>query len=631
MKRKLLSLLMVLGLLLGMLPQLILPAFAASYSGSCGIGVTWNLDTDSGLLTISGAERMYPYGKESSNAPWFPHRELITAVQIRDGVLGIGAYAFYSCKNMKSVTLPDSVTFIEEGAFDSCSALTQLELPETLKTIGYGAFFECVGLTSIRVPASVMSLGSATFFGCTGLKEVTLEDGLIHMETNAFGDCTSLTSVQIPDSVVYLTPTAFRGCSKLTSVLVQDSNPRFSNDELGLLYNKDKTELLLCPGGYKGSFSIPNSVNTVGSWAFIDCFALTGVNFHKGVTTIREHAFANCHGLKTVAIPAGVTEISDYAFFYCSGLTKVTIPNSVTRIGDHAFSQCISLPDISIPNSVTVIESAAFERCNSFIHVTIPEGVSEIKSIFFDNEKLKSVTIRNENPTVVDFAFLCCPELTDLYFLGNAPKVKDSPFPETVTLHYLEGAEGWTEPTWKGYKAVASKGFFDVQGTDYYSEPVAWALEQNITNGTSEGYFSPDRGCTRGQIVTFLWRAAGSPEPKGSTNPFADVSSNAYYYKAVLWAVENQITTGTGNGKFSPEATCTRGQVATFLWRAKGEPAPGSETNPFKDLNTGMYYFDAILWAVEKEITNGTGNGNFSPDNTCTRGQIVTFLYRAYH
>ena len=171
--------------------------------------------------------------------------------------------------------------------------------------------------------------------------------------------------------------------------------------------------------------------------------------------------------------------------------------------------------------------------------------------------------------------------------------------------------------------------FGDVKASDYYYDPVLWAVAKGITTGTSADKFSPEKACTRGQIVTFLWRAAGSPAPKSNANPFSDIKESDYFYKAVLWAVEEGITSGTGKGKFSPNNECTRAQVATFLWRAQGKPAPTSGTNAFTDIVEGSYYYEAVLWAVEMGITNGTGNGKFSPDNSCTRGQIVTFLYRA--
>ncbi len=175
--------------------------------------------------------------------------------------------------------------------------------------------------------------------------------------------------------------------------------------------------------------------------------------------------------------------------------------------------------------------------------------------------------------------------------------------------------------------AVAQGKFIDVAKSAYYAEPVDWAVENKVTNGTSAMTFSPENPCTRGQVVTFLWRAAGSPAPKSSKNPFNDVSKDAYYYKAVLWAVEQGITNGTSAATFSPGNPCTRGQVVTFLYRNADSPKVSAK-NPFKDVKSGAYYYDAVLWAVKNEITNGTSKTAFSPNQTCTRGQIVTFLFR---
>ena len=175
-----------------------------------------------------------------------------------------------------------------------------------------------------------------------------------------------------------------------------------------------------------------------------------------------------------------------------------------------------------------------------------------------------------------------------------------------------------------------SNPFSDVAQDQYYFDPVLWAVnhQPQITNGTSATTFSPDATCTRGQVVTFLWRAKGCPEPKQTNNPFTDVTADAYYYKAVLWAVEQGITNGTSATTFGPEQSCTRGQVVTFLWRAEGKPSQSGVKNGFTDVQAGQYYYDAVLWAVAQGITNGTSATTFSPDATCTRGQIVTFLYR---
>ena len=176
-------------------------------------------------------------------------------------------------------------------------------------------------------------------------------------------------------------------------------------------------------------------------------------------------------------------------------------------------------------------------------------------------------------------------------------------------------------------KKVETSPFSDVSTSAYYYEAVKWAQEKGITGGIGNGLFGPNQPCTRAQIVTFLWRAAGSPEPKAMSS-FADVSTDAYYAKAVAWAVENGITTGTGDGKFSPDTTCTRAQSVTFLFRAIGKLVDSKAE--FSDVLTDSYYANAVAWAVENGVTNGIGDGLFGPDNSCTRAQIVTFLFRAY-
>ena len=183
------------------------------------------------------------------------------------------------------------------------------------------------------------------------------------------------------------------------------------------------------------------------------------------------------------------------------------------------------------------------------------------------------------------------------------------------------------------FKASAPTGknpFTDVPAGSYYEDAVIWAVDKGITTGTSATTFNPNGICTRAQAVTFLWRAAGSPAAKSSAMPFADVKAGSYYYDAVLWAVEQGITKGTSDTMFSPDATCTRAQIVTFLWRSQKSPAAGM-ANPFADVAADTYYIDAVLWAVKHNITVGTTFSIFSPDEECTRAQIVTFLYRAHN
>ena len=170
--------------------------------------------------------------------------------------------------------------------------------------------------------------------------------------------------------------------------------------------------------------------------------------------------------------------------------------------------------------------------------------------------------------------------------------------------------------------------FVDVPADAYYYDAVLWAAEEGITGGVDATHFAPNATCTRAQAVTFLWRAAGSPAPKSSEMPFTDVAAGSYYETAVLWAVENGITKGTSDTTFTPNATCSRGQIVSFLWRALGSPA-ASTVNPFTDVAADAYYADAVLWAAENGITGGTSATTFSPAANCTRAQIVTFLWRA--
>ena len=179
-------------------------------------------------------------------------------------------------------------------------------------------------------------------------------------------------------------------------------------------------------------------------------------------------------------------------------------------------------------------------------------------------------------------------------------------------------------------EAKPTNPFVDVAEGTYYYDPVLWAVANGITSGVDATHFDPNGTCTRAHAVTFLWRAAGQPEPKTTQMPFKDVKAGSYYEKAVLWAVENKITNGTSTTTFSPDKNCTRAQIVTFLWRSEGEPYASDSNNPFTDIASD-YYMDAVFWAVKEGITNGTTPTTFSPNDRCNRAQIVTFIYRAMH
>ena len=206
----------------------------------------------------------------------------------------------------------------------------------------------------------------------------------------------------------------------------------------------------------------------------------------------------------------------------------------------------------------------------------------------------------------------------------------------TATAYYPAGNITWTEDVMKDYGGKItwvpynpSNPFTDVPLGAYYEEPVIWAVENGITDGVTETSFAPDNQCLRSQVVTFLHRAAKNPEPTSTNNPFTDMNTDNYFYKPVLWAVEKGITDGVSETAFGSNNVCTRGQVVTLLWRAAGKPDPTSTTNPFTDVNSDNYFYDPVLWALENGITDGVTETSFAPNATCTRAQVVTFLHRS--
>ena len=405
MKKRLLSFVLAVLMIASLLPATALAADVVT-SGTCGAegngsNLTWTLDSE-GLLTISGTGAMKDYAFYSNKAPW-SYQEIRSAV-IDNGVTSIGDYAFCHCDYLASVIIPNSVTSIGDSAF-VYSSLTSVTIPSSVTSIGGSAFQRCSSLTSVTIPDSVTSIGD-----------------------HAFYDCTSLTSVTIPNSVTSIGGYAFRKCTSLTGIWVAEGSSHYSSDAFGVLFNKDKTTLVQCPGAF-AAYTIPNSVTSIDDGAFCECTSLKSVTIPDGVTSIGVDAFGGCASLISMTIPDSVTSIGDNAFAGCRSLTSVTIPNSVTSIGDNTFDQCTSLTSVAIPGSVTSIGRYAFFYCTSLTSVAIPDSVTSIGHGAFEGcASLTSVTIPDSVTSIGDQAFEGCASLTSVTIPNSVTSIGDFAF-----------------------------------------------------------------------------------------------------------------------------------------------------------------------------------------------------------
>ena len=396
--KKVISLFLSFVMLLSLTAGLDFSAYADTLTtGKCGENVTYSFDSDTGTLTISGTGDMYDY--YSSKESVFYNNGKIKAVIIEKGVTSIGDSAFRECTSLTSITISDSVT-----------------------SIGWLAFYNCTSLTSVTIPDSVTSIGYS-----------------------AFWNCTSLTSVTIPDSVTSIDDYAFVNCESLISINVEENNSNYSSVN-GVLFNRNQNELICYPAGKNDkTYEIPDSVTSIGGFAFCSCTSLESVTIPDSVTSIGMDAFNNCTSLTSVTISDSVTSIGRSAFYNCTSLTSVTIPKGVTSIGMYAFYNCTSLESVTIPNSVTSIGGSAFENCTSLTSVTIPDSVTSIGDYaFYYCTSLTSVTIPKGVTSIGDYAFYYCTSLTSVTIPDSVTSIERYSFYNCTSLESVTIPDGVT-------------------------------------------------------------------------------------------------------------------------------------------------------------------------------------------
>ena len=602
----------------------------------------------------------------------------LTGIVIPDSVTYIGDYAFCYCASLTDIVIPDSVTSIGDSAFSCCYSLTSIVIPDSITSISDSAFQNCESLTSIVIPDSVTSIGRSAFNECASLTSIVIPDSVTSIGNGAFRECASLTTIVIPDSVTSIGERAFYNCSNLTGIHVDENNPNYSSDDRGVLFDKEKTRLIQAPGAITDSYAIPDSVTSIGDEAFCFCESLTGIVIPDSVASIGERTFYSCLSLigihadenspnyssddrgvlfdkektrliqapgaiaDSYVIPDGVTSIGDYAFSLCNNLTGIVIPDSVTYIRNYAFSFCKSLTDIVMPDSITHIGSYAFQAGNSLTDIVIPGSVTYIGY----------------------WAFANCDNLTSIRFVGNPPEFGADTIFTTVTAttaYYPVGNPTWLynvkkdyggRITWVPYNAdhtyefiavtaptCTKKGFttYTCACSDTYVSDYVDPLGHNFSEGNcircgeadpgngsfdpSNGRFAPDDVLTRGMFCYALWNFLGSPEPS-ILNPWVDLKESDYYYDAVLWVVEKGIVNGISATEFGLDIPVNRAQAATCLWRSVGCP-DGPVDNPFIDVPDGTYFYQSVPWAYAAGYMGPKdAEDTFKPTDTCLYGHI---------
>ena len=579
-------------------------------SGTCGENATWELSED-GVLTIKGTGAVI-------KGSW--NNEDVKKIIISEGITEIGDRALGFTVNATEVSIPNSMEKIsysafegsnllqnesnwengvyycdrwvldsqedittcvlrddtrgmQDSAFRSCTKLQSIVIPDTIHYIGEMTFNYCINLSSVSLPKDLKIIGVDAFSSCKALSKLTIPEGVSCIEDYAF-ERSGLEKINIPNSVTTFGYSVFDGCEQLKDV-------KWSNQ-----------------------------ITTIPYHTFHGASSLEYFKIPENIISIGNDAFSNTN-LKEIDIPESVTSIGDQAFA-CDPLRKVTMSDNVTEIGMSAFLGS-ALEDIKLSASLTSISDFMFQECKNLKSIDIPEGVTSIDYRSFASSGVVDCNFPSTLRQISEGAFIGCQNLKNIYYYGTESMFDNIQISEEGNAPLLNADVYIMMP------------FVDVPMSQYYAYPVMWAVANDITSGVDATHFAPNKSCTRAEIVTFLWNAAGRPSVN-TNNPFKDVKKSDWYYQAVQWAVSENITAGVKRDEFAPSKTCTRAEVMTFLWNAEGQPTAQIKS-PFKDVNTSDWFYQPVCWAVSESITAGTSPTTFGSKDACTRAHVVTFLH----
>ena len=328
----------------------------------------------------------------------------LVSVQVPGSVTAIKNGTFRECNNLKKVILNEGITGIEQYAFYDCELLEEISIPGTVTTVGNSAFYRCKNLKNIEIPEGVTKIDGSAFIFCSSLEQIKLPQSLVSIGSGAFDNCTSLISVELPDNAIISSDT-FKECKNLSDIVISDTNNNYIVKN-GILYNKNMTRILCYPAGIKDTeFSVPDTVKTIGDFAFYGAKVLESINIPDSVTNIGTDAFGECSGLKEAVIPDSVTTMGEAVFYKCTSLEKVKLSVNITSPNPAVFQYCSSLKEVVLPESMKFISFFMFSYCKEITNIVLPDKLNSIlRSAFQNCDNLKNITVPKNVTTIQDYA-----------------------------------------------------------------------------------------------------------------------------------------------------------------------------------------------------------------------------------
>ena len=329
----------------------------------------------------------------------------LVSVQVPGSVTAIKNGTFRECNNLKKVILNEGITGIEQYAFYDCELLEEISIPGTVTTVGNSAFYRCKNLKNIEIPEGVTKIEDSAFVFCSSLEQIKLPQSLMSIGSGAFDNCTSLISVELPDNAI-ISSNTFRGCKNLSKIVLSDTNNNYIV-KYGILYNKNITRILCYPAGIKDTeFFVPDTVKTIGDFAFYGTKALESINIPDSVTNIGTDAFGECSGLKEVVIPDSVTSMGEAVFYKCISLEKVKLSVNITMPNPAVFQYCSNLKEVVLSENMRFLGDFMFSYCTQLTNIVLPDTLTSVlRSAFQNCDNLKNITVPKNVTTIRDYAF----------------------------------------------------------------------------------------------------------------------------------------------------------------------------------------------------------------------------------